>query len=111
MMTNPSSTSADETPLPKGWEMDTTPSGRPYFIDHNRHLTTWADPRSPSTSEDHVNDADTNDCQRVTIVAQGPLGSKWEVKESRAGIVYFVDHETRKTTWKDPRFIEVEDTD
>ncbi|CAB1352040.1 unnamed protein product [Coregonus sp. 'balchen'] len=29
--------------LPPGWEMRIAPNGRPFFIDHNSRLTTWAD--------------------------------------------------------------------
>ena len=33
-------------PLPPGWEMLwDSPSGWPYFVDHNTHSTTWQDPR------------------------------------------------------------------
>ena len=28
-----------------GWEMRVAPNGRPFFIDHNNHKTTWDDPR------------------------------------------------------------------
>lgn len=27
-------------PLPSGWEMRHDPNGRPYFVDHNRKITT-----------------------------------------------------------------------
>ena len=35
-----------DMPLPKGWEMSTTADGTPYFIDHNRKVTCWTDPRT-----------------------------------------------------------------
>jgi tetratricopeptide (TPR) repeat protein len=31
--------------LPTGWEQRHTPAGRPYFVDHKTHNTTWRDPR------------------------------------------------------------------
>ncbi|KAF2159718.1 hypothetical protein M409DRAFT_29878 [Zasmidium cellare ATCC 36951] len=37
---------AHERPLPPGWEMQTTPDGRPFFLDHSRKITTFIDPRS-----------------------------------------------------------------
>ena len=33
------------TPLPTGWEMRHTASGRVYFVDHNNRTTQFTDPR------------------------------------------------------------------
>jgi E3 ubiquitin-protein ligase NEDD4 len=38
-------------PLPSGWEMRMTSAGRVYFVDHNTKITTWDDPRLPSSVE------------------------------------------------------------
>lgn len=92
-------TTAEEAPLPRGWERAFTPSGQPYFIDHNTHLTTWLDPRT--TDQQHERDGPG--------FTHGPLGRQWEVKESRHGVTYFVDHSTRTTTWKDPRLMQGEE--
>ena len=35
-------------PLPSGWEMRLTATGRVYFVDHTTKTTTWDDPRLPS---------------------------------------------------------------
>ena len=35
----------EELPLPPGWEMAFTPTGRPYYVDHNTKTTSWTDPR------------------------------------------------------------------
>ncbi|ORY03281.1 hypothetical protein K493DRAFT_405031 [Basidiobolus meristosporus CBS 931.73] len=35
-------------PLPSGWEEMFTPEGRPYYVDHNRQISTWVDPRNES---------------------------------------------------------------
>lgn len=32
-------------PLPEGWEERSTPSGEPYFVNHQDRSTTWQDPR------------------------------------------------------------------
>lgn len=32
-------------PLPRGWELRHTPSGRPYFLDHSNRTTQFTDPR------------------------------------------------------------------
>ena len=45
---SPNTTNADGTYadvwLPLGWEEWRTPDGRPYFVDHHTHTTTWNDP-------------------------------------------------------------------
>ena len=38
-------------PLPSGWEMRITNTGRIYFVDHTSKITTWDDPRLPSAVE------------------------------------------------------------
>ncbi|KAJ1561566.1 hypothetical protein HK096_004202 [Nowakowskiella sp. JEL0078] len=38
-------------PLPSAWEMRMTNTGRIYFVDHNAKITTWDDPRLPSSVE------------------------------------------------------------
>ena len=41
-------------PLPTGWEMRMTNTGRIYFVDHNAKITTWDDPRLPSSVDSNV---------------------------------------------------------
>jgi E3 ubiquitin-protein ligase NEDD4 len=41
-------------PLPANWEMRVTNTGRIYFVDHNAKITTWDDPRLPSSVEYHI---------------------------------------------------------
>ncbi|KAI8808254.1 hypothetical protein BJ742DRAFT_285897 [Cladochytrium replicatum] len=40
--------------LPSGWEMRMTNTGRLYFVDHNAKITTWDDPRLPSSVDPNV---------------------------------------------------------
>ncbi|RKO99313.1 hypothetical protein CXG81DRAFT_1839, partial [Caulochytrium protostelioides] len=40
--------------LPAGWEMRMTNTHRIYFVDHNARITTWDDPRLPSTLDQNV---------------------------------------------------------
>ena len=35
----------DLGPLPSGWELRHTPSGRPYYLDHINRTTQFTDPR------------------------------------------------------------------
>lgn len=44
-------------PLPDGWEMEVTPQGTPYFVDHTRQATSWTDPRATmarSITQEHL---------------------------------------------------------
>ena len=49
-----SSTNAQLGPLPSGWEMRLTSTGRVYFVDHNTRTTAWDDPRLPSNVDDNA---------------------------------------------------------
>ncbi|KAK7017013.1 hypothetical protein VNI00_018762 [Paramarasmius palmivorus] len=84
-------------PLPSGWEESITPRGRPYFIDHNTRKTTWLDPRRHVPAGSQVAE------QASASQIDGPLPSGWERKITPQGRPYFVDHNTRTTTWLDPR--------
>lgn len=41
-------------PLPSGWEMRLTSTGRVYFVDHNTRTTAWDDPRLPGHVDDNA---------------------------------------------------------
>ncbi|CAO3618633.1 unnamed protein product [Mucor hiemalis] len=95
-------TTAGSGPLPPGWEMRTNPEGRPYFVDHNTRTTTWVDPRR----QQYINTIGPGSNLQVQVqpVSQlGPLPSGWEMRLTSTGRVYFVDHNTKTTTWDDPR--------
>ncbi|KAG6916449.1 hypothetical protein DXG01_006777 [Tephrocybe rancida] len=86
-----------DVPLPLGWEERRTPEGRPYFVDHHTRTTTWTDPRranNPTPQAVPKPSANPN---------LGPLPSGWEMRLTSTGRVYFVDHNTRTTSWDDPR--------
>ncbi|KAG2213483.1 hypothetical protein INT47_009157 [Mucor saturninus] len=95
-------TTAGSGPLPPGWEMRSNPEGRPYFVDHNTRTTTWVDPRR----QQYINTIGPGSNLQVQVqpVSQlGPLPSGWEMRLTSTGRVYFVDHNTKTTTWDDPR--------
>ncbi|KAG7869242.1 hypothetical protein KL918_000787 [Ogataea parapolymorpha] len=86
--------------LPPGWEQRFTPEGRPYYVDHNSRTTTWVDPRRQQFVKSFGNNGGYN-AQRLS--AMGPLPSGWEMRLANTSRVYFVDHNTKTTTWDDPR--------
>ncbi|KPV75697.1 uncharacterized protein RHOBADRAFT_35425 [Rhodotorula graminis WP1] len=89
-------------PLPDGWEARTSPTGRPYFVDHVGRRTTWHDPRKALVRA-------RERARRAVLAAAGveeqlgPLPSGWERRTTPSGRAYFVDHNTKTTSWDDPR--------
>jgi E3 ubiquitin-protein ligase NEDD4 len=99
-------TTAGTGELPAGWEQRTTPEGRPYFVDHNTRTTTWVDPRRQQYIRMYgpQNAGGSNATIQQQPVSQlGPLPSGWEMRLTNTARVYFVDHNTKTTTWDDPR--------
>ncbi|CAL1703794.1 unnamed protein product [Somion occarium] len=90
-------------PLPAGWEERYTPEGRPYYVDHNTRTTTWVDPRRQTIIRVMGPNGQNAALQPQTISQLGPLPSGWEMRLTSTARVYFVDHNTKTTTWDDPR--------
>ncbi|XP_060115785.1 E3 ubiquitin-protein ligase NEDD4 [Heteronotia binoei] len=86
----------DPGPLPKGWEVRNAPSGRPFFIDHNTKTTTWEDPRLKLPA--HVRRKASLDPGEL-----GPLPPGWEERNHTDGRTFFINHNTKRTQWEDPR--------
>ncbi|KAH8101291.1 ubiquitin-protein ligase [Cristinia sonorae] len=88
-------------PMPAGWVEMRTDTGRPYYANLNTMTTTWQDPRSQvpaqATAFTPQNAATLQNNQL------GPLPSGWEMRLNPNGRFYFVDHNTKTTTWDDPR--------
>lgn len=98
-------TTAGTGELPAGWEQRTTPEGRPYFVDHNTRTTTWVDPRRQQYIRMYGQTATGGNTtfQQQPVSQLGPLPSGWEMRLTNTARVYFVDHNTKTTTWDDPR--------
>lgn len=89
--------------LPAGWEERFTPEGRPYYVDHNTRTTTWVDPRRQTIIRVMGPNGQNPSLQPQAIGQLGPLPSGWEMRLTATARVYFVDHNTKTTTWDDPR--------
>ncbi|KAI5857099.1 hypothetical protein BZA05DRAFT_166177 [Tricharina praecox] len=96
-------TTAGTGELPPGWEQRHTPEGRMYFVDHNTRTTTWVDPRRQQYIRMYGNNASGQSIQQQPVSQLGPLPSGWEMRLTNTARVYFVDHNTKTTTWDDPR--------
>lgn len=103
----PGTTTSQTTPgsgaLPAGWEERYTPEGRPYYVDHNTRTTTWVDPRRQTIIRVMGPNGATTTAQPQSISQLGPLPSGWEMRLTSTARIYFVDHNTKTTTWDDPR--------
>ncbi|MCJ1389209.1 hypothetical protein MMC18_002064 [Xylographa bjoerkii] len=91
--------------LPAGWEQRHTPEGRAYFVDHNTRTTTWVDPRRQQYIRMYGQSTNGNNTtiQTQPVSQLGALPSGWEMRLTNTARVYFVDHNTKTTTWDDPR--------
>jgi E3 ubiquitin-protein ligase NEDD4 len=96
-------TTAGTGELPSGWEQRHTPEGRAYFVDHNTRTTTWVDPRRQQYIRMYGNNTSGSTIQQQPVSQLGPLPSGWEMRLTNTARVYFVDHNTKTTTWDDPR--------
>jgi E3 ubiquitin-protein ligase NEDD4 len=96
-------TTAGTGELPSGWEQRHTPEGRAYFVDHNTRTTTWVDPRRQQYIRMYGHNANNGGIQQQPVSQLGPLPSGWEMRLTNTARVYFVDHNTKTTTWDDPR--------
>lgn len=97
-------TTAGSGEMPAGWEQRYTPEGRVYFVDHNTRTTTWVDPRRQQYIRMYGQNAGgTGTVQQQPVSQLGPLPSGWEMRLTNTARVYFVDHNTKTTTWDDPR--------
>ena len=98
-------TTAGTGELPAGWEQRSTPEGRSYFVDHNTRTTTWVDPRRQQYIRMYGQNANGNNStiQTQPVSQLGALPSGWEMRLTNTARVYFVDHNTKTTTWDDPR--------
>lgn len=103
-MMHTGTTTAGSGELPPGWEQRWTPEGRAYFVDHNTRTTTWVDPRRQQYIRMYGGQNNASGTIQQQPVSQlGPLPSGWEMRLTNTARVYFVDHNTKTTTWDDPR--------
>ncbi|KAM3927557.1 E3 ubiquitin-protein ligase NEDD4 isoform 2-T2 [Leptodactylus fuscus] len=104
--------------LPPGWEERKDPKGRSYYIDHNTKTTTWGRPKvqKPTNVETSQASPAENDPSGSSQPPPGeeaakpnvdqdqePLPQGWEMRRAPSGRPFYVNHNTKSTTWEDPR--------
>ena len=72
-------------------------------MDHNTRTTTWVDPRRQQILRIMGPNGNNLSLQPQSVSQLGPLPSGWEMRLTSTARVYFVDHNTKTTTWDDPR--------
>ncbi|XP_071561531.1 transcriptional coactivator YAP1 isoform X2 [Temnothorax nylanderi] len=95
------STVDDLGPLPHGWEQARTPEGQIYFLNHLTRTTTWEDPRKTAAAVSVAAVAAAVESSKSNPL--GPLPDGWEQARTAEGEIYFINHQTRTTSWFDPR--------
>lgn len=104
----------DLGPLPPGWEQARTPQGQVYYLNHITRSTTWEDPRktlaAQSVQAQHAElqrvspgSAAKTAALGISTANLGPLPEGWEQSSTPEGEIYFINHQTRTTSWFDPR--------
>ncbi|XP_053128499.1 E3 ubiquitin-protein ligase NEDD4 isoform X2 [Hemicordylus capensis] len=100
------------TGLPPGWEVRNDEKGRPYYIDHNSQTTTWKKPAlqagadaGPQATAPTRQLSAPEDSRQPAASKRDPefLPKGWEVRHAPSGRPFFIDHNSKTTTWDDPR--------
>ncbi|TRY90153.1 hypothetical protein DNTS_033341 [Danionella cerebrum] len=112
--------------LPPGWEEKQDSKGRAYYVNHNSRTTTWTrpliqliqPPSEPTTSTSSLSqnpsgfappllppDVSPQHTHSHTHTPEhtGMMPVGWEVRSAPNGRPFFIDHNTKSTTWDDPR--------
>lgn len=123
-------TTRPQEPLPSGWEERQDANGRTFFIDHSTRTTSWVRPtgRSNTTHQHEIQENDarrernfrirrhlsidgsatsstenTGTSNQASSEAEELLPPGWAMQRAPNGRMFFIDHNSRKTTWRDPR--------
>ncbi|ESL08470.1 hypothetical protein TRSC58_03827 [Trypanosoma rangeli SC58] len=98
----------DTTPLPPFWEERLDPkSGRKFYVNHQTRETTWTHPLpAPAIAPQKAQQSHTAIPMRIGIApTPGPraLPPFWEERiDPTTGRTFYINHQTRETTWTAP---------
>lgn len=118
-LTSPSATAYTLTTpgLPPGWEERKDGKGRTYYVNHNNRTTTWTRPIVQGANNIQVRRAVKDTFSNPQSPQPSPYSSPksqhkaqqsflppgWEMRIAPNGRPFFIDHNSRNTTWEDPR--------
>ncbi|KAM3624841.1 uncharacterized protein V6R79_002559 [Siganus canaliculatus] len=116
------------TGLPPGWEEKRDPKGRRYYVNHHTRTTSWTRPliqrtldsesappaaiqrgasfsqsSAPSQPPVPPEESPQHTTSPESTYESGFLPAGWEVRSAPNGRPFFIDHNTKTTTWGDPR--------
>uniref|UniRef100_A0A8C9SK76 E3 ubiquitin-protein ligase n=1 Tax=Scleropages formosus TaxID=113540 RepID=A0A8C9SK76_SCLFO len=115
---SPSAVYAFTTPgLPPGWEERKDTKGRTYYVNHNNRSTTWTRPILQGANNIPARRAVKDTLSNPQSPQPSPYSSPksqhkgtqsflppgWEMRIAPNGRPFFIDHNSRTTTWEDPR--------
>uniref|UniRef100_A0A3B1JZF4 E3 ubiquitin-protein ligase n=1 Tax=Astyanax mexicanus TaxID=7994 RepID=A0A3B1JZF4_ASTMX len=115
---SPSTVYAATTPgLPPGWEERKDTKGRTYYVNHNNRSTTWTRPILQGANNIQLQRAVKDTLSNPQSPQPSPYSSPksqhktthsflppgWEMRIAPNGRPFFIDHNSRTTTWEDPR--------
>ncbi|XP_044029468.1 E3 ubiquitin-protein ligase NEDD4-like isoform X4 [Siniperca chuatsi] len=103
--------------LPPGWEERKDGKGRTYYVNHNSRTTTWTRPIVQGANNIQVRRAVKDTFSNPQSPQPSPYSSPksqhktqqsflppgWEMRIAPNGRPFFIDHNSRITTWEDPR--------
>nr|XP_033502253.1 E3 ubiquitin-protein ligase NEDD4-like isoform X5 [Epinephelus lanceolatus] len=103
--------------LPPGWEERKDAKGRTYYVNHNNRTTTWTRPIVQGANNIQVRRAVKDTFSNPQSPQPSPYSSPksqpktqqsflppgWEMRIAPNGRPFFIDHNSRVTTWEDPR--------
>uniref|UniRef100_A0A3P8ZZ02 E3 ubiquitin-protein ligase n=1 Tax=Esox lucius TaxID=8010 RepID=A0A3P8ZZ02_ESOLU len=100
--------------LPPGWEEKQDSKGRPYYVNHISRTTSWTRPLIQITSEAAYSGPSVYQPPMVSPKGSpqhspnpprecGFMPAGWEVRSAPNGRPFFIDHNTKTTSWEDPR--------
>ncbi|KAM4720217.1 E3 ubiquitin-protein ligase NEDD4-like isoform 4-T4 [Anableps anableps] len=103
--------------LPPGWEERKDAKGRTYYVNHNNRTTTWTRPIVQGANNIQVRRAVKDTLSNPQSPQLSPYSSPksqhktqqsflppgWEMRIAPNGRPFFIDHNSRTTTWEDPR--------
>jgi len=73
------------------------------LLSHLTRTTTWEDPRKTAAAANVAAVAAAVENSKSNPNSLGPLPDGWEQARTTEGEIYFINHQTRTTSWFDPR--------